>query len=61
MRTAVLIPSRNDRPDFLANCLRMMQAQTLQPYHIEIVDDKALSNEKDITLRYRIGYDKLRN
>ena len=61
MRTAVLIPSRNDRPDFLANCLRMMQAQTLQPYHIEIVDDKALSNEKDITWRYRIGYDRLRN
>ena len=61
MRTAVLIPSRKDRPKFLENCLRMMAAQTLQPDHIEIVDDEPLSADKDITWRYRTGYERLRN
>jgi glycosyltransferase involved in cell wall biosynthesis len=60
MKVAILIPTR-DRPQFLANCLRMMQAQTVQPDHIEIVDDAPLSAAKDITWRYRNGYDRLRN
>jgi glycosyltransferase involved in cell wall biosynthesis len=61
MRVAVLIPDRGDRPLFLENCLRMLRAQTLQPNHIEIVNDTPLSEECDITWRYRIGYDRLRN
>jgi hypothetical protein len=44
----------------LANCLRMMKGQTLAPAHIEIVNDAPLSAEKDITWRYRTGYDRLR-
>jgi hypothetical protein len=61
MRVAVLIPDRGDRNLFLQNCLRMMKAQTLQPSHIEIVNDPPKSSECDITWRYRTGYDRLRN
>ena len=57
----VIIPDRGDRPEFLANCLRMLKAQTLQPVIIEIVNDAPLSDEKDITWRYRLGYERLRN
>lgn len=60
MRVAVLIPTRGERPSLLQNCLRLLKAQTLQPDHIEIVNDAPLSEEKDITWRYRIGYDRLR-
>lgn len=63
MRLAVLIPDRNDRPELLANCLRMIKAQTLQPDIIELVNDISpfRHDEKDITWRYRTGYDRLRN
>jgi hypothetical protein len=61
MKIAVLIPDRGDRPKFLENCLRMMSEQELKPDHIEIVNDEPLSAECDITWRYRIGYDRLRN
>ncbi len=57
----VIIPDRGDRPEFLENCLRMLKAQTMQPTIIEIVNDAPLSDEKDITLRYRLGYERLRN
>lgn len=60
LRLAVLIPTRGDRPELLANCLRMMAAQTLQPGHIEVVDDAPLSGDKDITWRYRTGYERLK-
>lgn len=61
MKLAVLIPDRGDRPRFLENCLRMIAAQTLQPDIIELVNDAPLSAERDITWRYRTGYDRLRN
>ena len=57
----VIIPDRGDRPKFLENCLRMLKAQTMQPTIIEIVNDAPFSDEKDITLRYRLGYERLRN
>lgn len=60
MKLAVLIPDRGDRPLFLENCLRMLKAQTLQPDIIEIVNDPPLSADRDITWRYRTGYDRLR-
>lgn len=60
MKTAIIIPDRGDRPRFLDNCLRMMRAQTMPPSHIEIVDDPPLSDSKDITWRYRTGYERLR-
>jgi len=60
MKVALLIPDRGDRPRLLENCLRMMRAQTLPPAHIELVNDAPISAEKDITRRYRLGYDRLR-
>jgi len=67
MKIGIIIPDRNDRPEFLANCLRMIKAQTLQPEIIELVnfEGDGTRNEKgelvpDITKRYRIGYEKLR-
>jgi glycosyltransferase involved in cell wall biosynthesis len=60
MKVAVLIPTRNDRPGFLDNCLRMIEAQTLQPFHIEVMDYAPESEKCDITQRYRRGYEKLK-
>lgn len=61
MKIGIIIPDRNDRPLFLANCLRLIKNQTLQPEIIEVVNYEPESNNVDITQRYRRGYDKLRN
>lgn len=63
LKIAVLIPDRNDRPEFLSNCLRMIKAQTVRADHIELVNEKSpmKDGECDITWRYRTGYDRLRN
>lgn len=60
MKVAVLIPSRGNRPELLENCLRMMRNQTRPPDHVELVIDTPLSASKDITWRYRVGYERLR-
>jgi hypothetical protein len=60
MRIGVIIPDRGDRPDFLNNCLRMIFTQTIVPDHLEIVNDNPISDECDITWRYRTGYERLR-
>lgn len=61
MKVGVIIPTRGNRPEFLANCLRMMRNQTLRPTVISLVDDPPKSDKCDITWRYRTGYDRLRN
>ena len=61
IKVGILIPDRNDRPELLANCMRMMEAQTLQPHVIELVNDIPSDDKMDITKRYRLGYDRLRN
>jgi len=61
MKIGIIIPDRNDRPLFLANCLRLIKNQTLQPEIIEVVNYEPESDNVDITQRYRRGYDKLRN
>lgn len=61
MKVGIIIPDRNDRPELLANCMRMMEAQTLKPHIIELVNDKAKDDQGDITKRYRLGYKRLRN
>lgn len=61
MKVGVIIPDRGDRPEFTANCLRMLSNQTLQPHCIELVNFPPYSDECDITLRYRTGYDRLRD
>lgn len=61
MRIGVIIPDRGDRPEFLKNCLRMMGAQTLRPDIVEVIAPPGVpvGNGRDITKRYRIGYDRL--
>lgn len=61
MKIGVIIPHRNNRPHFIKNCFRMIDAQTVQPDVIELVNDAPISDKKDITWRYRTGYDRLRN
>lgn len=60
MKIGIIIPTRGDRPALLVNCLRQLKAQTIQPDIIEIIDYAPRSNEKDITQRYREGYERLR-
>jgi glycosyltransferase involved in cell wall biosynthesis len=57
IRIGIIIPDRGDRPAFLANCLRMMRGQTLQPVGIALMNFAPRSADKDITVRYREGYD----
>lgn len=63
LKIAILIPDRNDRPELLSNCLRMINNQTVRPDIVELVNDKSpfKEGEVDITWRYRTGYDRLRN
>ncbi len=61
IKFGVIIPDRGDRPQFLANCLRMIKAQTIQPDIIHIVDFPATDSKCDITKRYRTGYEHLSN
>lgn len=61
LKVGVIIPDRNDRPRFLKNCLRLLENQTLKPEIIELVNYAPLSENVDITQRYKYGYEKLRN
>lgn len=61
MKIGLIIPHKNDRPAFLRNCFRMIDAQTIQPEIVELVNDESPYNGCDITWRYRIGYERLRN
>lgn len=65
MKFGVIIPDRNDRPKFLANCMRMIQAQTIKPEIVLLVNDPQPEHiqphQKDITWRYKKGYNELRN
>lgn len=59
MKVGVLIPTRGDRPGFLEFAKKQMSKQTRLPDFIEIVDDPAIDQQKDITKRYRLGYQRL--
>jgi len=54
----IVIPDRNDRPVFLDRCMKMIARQTLKPASIHLVNYKPKSNEKDITQRYKHGYEE---
>lgn len=60
MKIGCLTPTRGDRPQFIEQCKRLMKLQTLKPNEWEIVDDEPLSNEVDITYRFRIGFERLK-
>jgi len=59
LKIAVLVPDRGDRPEFLKNCLRMIENQTMQPDLIHVIDYAPLSENCDITQRYRTAYHAL--
>lgn len=59
MKIGVLIPTRGDRPEFLANALRMLRNQTLRPTDYQIVDDAPRNEAIDISWRYQLGYKRL--
>ena len=61
MKFGIIIPHRNNRPHFLKNCFRMIDAQTIQPDIIELINDSPRDEKCDITWRYRVGYEKMRN
>lgn len=60
IRLGVIMPHRRDRPDFLCQFHKYLSRQTFQPEIVEIVDYPPKGEDKDITERYRYGYDKLR-
>jgi glycosyltransferase involved in cell wall biosynthesis len=52
----VLIPCRgNERPEFLENCIKLIDGQTLQPNHRVIIDFEPINNDVDVVKRYRRG------
>jgi hypothetical protein len=59
MKIAVLIPDRGDRPNFLRNCERMIENQTLKPTYMFVVDYPPKNDDCDITQRYRVGYESI--
>jgi hypothetical protein len=61
LKIGIIIPDRGDRPNLLDNCLRMMDAQTKQPDAVALINEPPKSDACDITYRYRIGYDQLRD
>ena len=56
----VLIPDRNDRPQFLKHLFKMLKGQTMQPDFIELVNFPATSKLPDLTKRVRIGFETLK-
>jgi hypothetical protein len=61
MKIGIIIPDRGDRPLFTLNCKRIIKNQTIQPEIVLFVDFKPENKAVDITKRYRIGYEYLRN
>lgn len=59
MRIAVIIPHRQDRPEFLLNLRRMIKRQTLQPLIVSEIDFQPQTDKCDISQRYRIGYNRI--
>lgn len=60
-KLACIIPTRDRPKAFIDNCLRMMDNQTVDIDTVHVVDFPPTTAAKDITLRYKLGYDSLRN
>jgi hypothetical protein len=61
MQIGVLIPDRNDRPQFLQHLFKMLQNQTFQGFQVELVNFKPTTNAPDLTKRVRIGFENLKS
>jgi hypothetical protein len=60
LKVGVIIPDRGDRPEFIKNCFRIISAQTIKPDIICHFNEPPISNDFDITYRYRMGYEFLK-
>jgi len=65
LKLGIIVPDRGDRPRFLENCIRMINAQDKDSnfnidmeLHLVLYPPK--DNDVDITPRYRAGYDYFR-
>lgn len=56
MKVGVIIADRGDRPQFVENMWRMLNAQTVMPYSICVKEWPPVSEKADITTRYREAY-----
>lgn len=61
MKFGVIIPDRNDRPQFTRLCFEMIQRQSVQPYEILHVNYVPKSTAFDLTERVRTGFEQLQN
>lgn len=60
MKIACLIPTRNDREEFLNNCLTLIDNQSVK-VDVHVMDFEPTDDKKDISKRYRLGYEQLKN
>ncbi len=60
IKIGIIIPDRGDRKEFTENCLRMLKYQTLKHNILFHANHDPISDNIDITQRYRIGYEALR-
>ena len=58
MNFAIVIPTRNDRPKFVEQCKKFLRRQSVQPSEVIWVNYSPLSNQRDITQRYRAGVEE---
>jgi len=54
---AVIIPTRGDRIKLLDHGLKLLNNQTVRPDDVIIIDHEPRGKRKDLTQRYRMGYD----
>lgn len=60
LRTGVIVPHRNDRPQFLKHLFIMLDHQTIKPDVVRFMGYPPKSDKVDITERYRKGYEKIK-
>jgi len=60
-KIAVVIPSRGDRPEFMAQCLAMVQAQTRIVDHVIVIDYPPKDSTPDLVTRFREGFERAFN
>lgn len=58
MNITAITPTRGDRPQFVENCIRMMQRQTVKLYQHLIIDYAPINDRHDIGARYKEGFEQ---
>jgi hypothetical protein len=54
-KVGVVVPTMGNRPRFLAQCLKYIERQTVQPFVTRVVDEPQTVFPTDLTYRYRTG------